>query len=93
VTTALTSQIREVHDLDNHAGPASEVLSTLTGSCVRVVLLPSETSLAPGLVHGIYEVLAQLGVHGSCALLLWTGLLGDILLCNVSIKSFCSVYS
>jgi hypothetical protein len=89
VTTALAGQVREVHDLDNHAGPAGEVLGTLTGSCVWVVLLPCEASLAPRLVHGVYEVLAQLGVHSSCALLLWAGLLSDVLLRNVSIQSFC----
>jgi hypothetical protein len=54
VTTALTSQVGEVHDLDNHTGPAGEVLGALTGSCVRIVLLPSEASLAPRLVHGVY---------------------------------------
>jgi hypothetical protein len=90
VTTALAGKVREAHDLDNHAGPASEMLSTLAGSCIRVVLLPGEASLAPRLVHGVNEVLAQLVVHGSCALLLWARLLGDILLCTVSIQSFYS---
>jgi len=80
VTTVLTSQIREVHDLDDHAGPAGKVLGALSSTSVRVVLLPGETCLAPRLVHGLHEVLAQFGVHGRRALLLRARLLGNILL-------------
>lgn len=80
VATALASKVGEVHDLDDHAGPAGEVLGALAGSGVGVVLLPREACLAPGLVYGVHKVLAQLSVHGRCALLLGTGLLGDVLL-------------
>ena len=78
---ALAAQIREVHDLDNHAGPAGEVLDTLTLAVVGVVLLESETRVLPFLEDVLDQVLAQLGVHGCCALLMGAGLLGDVLFC------------
>ena len=79
MTAALTAQIGEVHNLHNHARPASEVLRALASTGVRVVLLIREASLEPRVVDGVYQILAQVGVHGDGTLLLRTGLLGDVL--------------
>ena len=79
VTAALTAQVREVHDLDKHARPSGEVLRALASTGVRVVLLIREASLEPRVVDGVYQILAQVGVHGDGTLLLRTGLLGDVL--------------
>jgi hypothetical protein len=84
VTTALAAQVREVHNLHDHAGPSSEVLRTLASTSVRVVLLPREASLEPRVVDGVNQVLAQVGVHSRSALLLRTWLLGDVLEFRVS---------
>lgn len=65
------------HNLDDQAGPASEVLSTLTSASLGVVLLPSEAGLLPALVDGLDEVLPELVVHLLCLLLVWTGARGN----------------
>lgn len=84
MTTALTAQIREVHDLNNHACPSSKVLRALASTGVRVVLLPCEASLEPRVIDSVHQVLAQVGVHSGGTLLLGTGLLGDVLELGVS---------
>lgn len=87
VTAIFSGEVGEVHDLDNQAGPSSEMLGTLARACLGIVLLPSEASLAPRLVHSIDQVLAQLGVHRCCALLLRARLLSDVLLPHVSTRA------
>lgn len=73
-----TAQIRHGHDLDHQTRPAGEVLGALTLACLRVVLLPCETSLLPALEDGVDKVLAQTGVE-----VLGLGLVGTGLGCDV----------
>ena len=66
-------KVRHGHHLDHHAGPASEVLDTLTLAVVGVVLLESETRVLPLLEHVLDQVFAQLGVHLTSLFLVRTG--------------------
>jgi hypothetical protein len=56
---SLLTGIFHSHDLDNKTGPSSEVLCSLPGTRVGVVLLPSEACFFPTLVHGVNKVLTK----------------------------------
>jgi hypothetical protein len=51
------SQIIHCHDLDDQAGPASEVLGALALACLGIVLFPSKASLLPAGVDRVNNVL------------------------------------
>jgi len=79
IVSLLTTKIREVHDLDHQASPASEMLCPLALAGIGIVLLPSKARLFPALVHSLDKICAELGVHLRCFLLLRTGGLRDVL--------------
>ena len=62
VVTALLAgrKVRHGHHLDHHAGPAGEVLDTLTLAVVGVILLESKARPLPFSEDVLDEVLAQL---------------------------------
>lgn len=51
---------RHIHDLNDQACPAGEMLSALALPCFRIVLLPGKASLFPLLEYIFDENLAQL---------------------------------
>jgi hypothetical protein len=55
------------------------VLRPLSLASFGVVLFPSKARLLPALVHSIDKVLAKLGVQLLCAGLVWSLLLGNVL--------------
>ena len=75
----LALQIRHPHNLDDQARPAGEMLRALSLARLRVILLPGETRLFPALIHGVYDVLAELGVEGCSAGFVGAGGLRDVL--------------
>lgn len=56
---SLLARILHSHDLDDKTSPSSEVLCSLAGTRIRVVLLPGEACFFPTLVHGINKVLTE----------------------------------
>lgn len=57
------AQVFHAHDHNDERGPACEMLRPLASSSIGIVLLPSESSLLPRLIHCIYQIMAELGVQ------------------------------
>ena len=54
----LSTWVPHGHDLNDQAGPAGKVLCTLSGTRLRVVLLPRKARVFPALVHGVNKIFA-----------------------------------
>lgn len=57
------AEVRHGHHVHHHTGPAGKVLCSLSLASVRVILLPSESSLLPLSKDIFNQILAQLRVH------------------------------
>jgi hypothetical protein len=73
------TQIRHSHYLNHQASPAGEMLRPLPLTRLGVVLLPSKAGLLPTVIYSVDKILAEFGVNFSCARLVGTRLLGNVL--------------
>lgn len=73
------AKVWHIHDLHDQTRPSSEVLSSLSGSGLWVVLLPSKTSFLPTIENGVDKIRAKGLIELAGLFLMWAWSLGVFL--------------
>ena len=72
-------QIRHRHNFNHQTGPAREMLRSLSGARLGVILFPREARLFPLVEDVIHEVFPESGVDFGSLRFMWAGLGRNVL--------------